>query len=102
MQKRIEGMGTYHIIVYENGICNLTQCRPSTQDRADFLLRDRFHPTVPVLGGCLPILLVDTCARTQPVTVRPRGRLKFLEEFPKRFLELFGRSGVRVLHVGCG
>lgn len=35
----------------------------TNQDRVDFLLRDRFHPTVPILGGRLPVLLVDVCAR---------------------------------------
>ena len=71
------------------------------QDGVDFLLRDLLHPVIPIPGGCLPILLVDVCARVRPAAVCPRGRLKFLEELPKRSLELFGCGGVRVLHVGC-
>lgn len=67
------------------------------QNRVDFRLRDRFHPAVPILGGSIPIFLVNMCTGARPAC----GRLEFLEEFHERFLELFGRSGVRMLHVGC-
>ena len=90
----------YHIVVYASQICNLMQRCSSAlesnreyetgtgvadtdQDGVDFLVRDLLHPTTPILGGCFPVLLVDMCAGTRPVTTRPRRRLKFFEEFPK-------------------
>jgi len=99
-RKRIEEV--VYRIVCVNWMCNLVQRRSSTQDRIDFLLRDSFHPIIPILGRCLPILLVDVCTRTRPATIFPHWRLKFLEEIRKRPLELFGCSGVRMLHTGYG
>lgn len=71
------------------------------QDGIYFLFRDRFYPTVPILGGSLPILLVNICAGTQPIATRLHWGLKFLQEFPERLLELFRCSGMWVLHARC-